>query len=48
MLDGRYRVLGVSALSVVDASVMRCIPAAKTNLTTMMLAEPAARRLGSE
>jgi choline dehydrogenase len=39
VVDPRGRVHGVAGLSVIDASVMPEIPAANTNLATMMLAE---------
>jgi choline dehydrogenase len=39
VVDARGRVHGVDALSVVDASIMPSIPAANTNLPTIMVAE---------
>jgi len=42
VLDQRCRVLGFENLYVVDASAIREIPAANTNLTTVALAERAA------
>jgi choline dehydrogenase len=39
VVDNEGRVLGVEALRVVDASIMPTIPAANTNLPTIMLAE---------
>jgi choline dehydrogenase len=39
VVDSRGRVHGVEGLSVVDASIMPTIPAANTNLPTLMLAE---------
>jgi choline dehydrogenase len=39
VVDSRGRVHGVQGLSVVDASIMPTIPAANTNLPTLMLAE---------
>lgn len=39
VVDARGRVHGVEGLSVVDASIMPTIPAANTNLPTIMLAE---------
>lgn len=39
VVDASGRVLGVSGLRVVDASIMPSIPCANTNLTTLMLAE---------
>lgn len=42
VVDERGRVIGTSGLRVVDASVMRTIPRANTNLPVMMVAERAA------
>ena len=39
VVDNEGRVLGVDGLRVVDASIMPTIPAANTNLPTIMLAE---------
>lgn len=39
VVDARARVHGVEGLFVVDASIMPTIPAANTNLPTLMLAE---------
>jgi choline dehydrogenase len=39
VVDNEGRVLGVDGLRVVDASIMPAIPAANTNLPTIMLAE---------
>lgn len=39
VVDSAGRVLGVSGLRVVDASIMPSVPCANTNLTTLMLAE---------
>ncbi len=51
VVDPECRVHGVDGLRVVDASVMPCLPAANTNLPTIMIAERAAdmmrRRLRS-
>lgn len=46
VVDARARVHGVEGLFVVDASIMPTIPAANTNLPTLMLAERCAARLG--
>ena len=46
VVDPRCRVLGVEGLRVVDASVMPEIPRANTNLTTIMIAEAMAERIG--
>jgi choline dehydrogenase len=45
-VDARARVHGVEGLFVVDASIMPTIPAANTNLPTLMLAERCAAWLG--
>jgi choline dehydrogenase len=42
VVDQRYRVHGIEALRVIDASVMPSIPSAPTNLSCIMLAERAA------
>jgi choline dehydrogenase len=47
VVDPRARVHGVEGLFVVDASIMPDIPAANTNLPTLMLAERCAAWLGS-
>lgn len=39
VVDNHCRVIGLSNLRVVDASVMPCVVSANTNLTTMMIAE---------
>ena len=39
VVDPQGRVHGIEGLSVVDASIMPTIPAANTNLPTIMLAE---------
>jgi choline dehydrogenase len=39
VVDGRGRVHGVAGLSVIDASIMPTVPAANTNLPTIMVAE---------
>jgi choline dehydrogenase len=44
VVDAAGRVHGVSGLAVVDASIMPRIPAANTNLPTLMLAEHLAPR----
>jgi choline dehydrogenase len=46
VVDARARVHGVEGLFVVDASIMPTIPAANTNLPTLMLAEHCAAWLG--
>jgi len=48
VVDETFRVHGARNLFVVDASVMPQIPSANTNLPTLMLAEMAAERIGSE
>jgi choline dehydrogenase len=47
VVDGRCRVHGVEGLWVTDASIMPDIPAANTNLPTLMLAEHAAASIRS-
>ncbi len=42
VVDAECRVLGITGLRVVDASVMPCLPAANTNVPTLMIAERAA------
>jgi choline dehydrogenase-like flavoprotein len=42
VVDARGSVHGVDALSIADASIMPSIPAANTNLPTIMVAERAA------
>ncbi|MCA1668824.1 MAG: hypothetical protein LC793_15800 [Thermomicrobia bacterium] len=39
VVDGHGRVHGVEGLSVIDASIMPTVPAANTNLPTIMVAE---------
>jgi len=46
VVDRRGRVHGVDGLYVVDASIMPTIPAANTNLPTLMLAERCSAWLG--
>jgi choline dehydrogenase len=46
VVDARARVHGVEGVFVVDASIMPTIPAANTNLPTLMLAERCAAWLG--
>jgi choline dehydrogenase len=48
VVDARGSVHGVERLSVVDASIMPSIPAANTNLASIMLAERCAEWLGAE
>jgi choline dehydrogenase len=47
VVDARGRVHGVDGLWIGDASVMPDIPAANTNLPTMMVAEHIATRFGA-
>ena len=47
VVDGRCRVHGVEGLWVTDASIMPDIPAANTNLPTLMLAEHTAASIRS-
>jgi choline dehydrogenase len=47
VVDSRCRVHGVEGLRVIDASIMPDIPAANTNLPTLMLAEHAAASIRS-
>lgn len=48
VVDATGRVHGVDGLRVVDASIMPAIPAANTNLPTLMLAERCAERIDAE
>lgn len=48
VVDPRGEVYGLDGVSVVDASIMPVIPAANTNLPTIMLAERCAARLRGE
>jgi 5-(hydroxymethyl)furfural/furfural oxidase len=45
VVDPQCRVLGVSGLRVIDASIMPNLPRAATHLTTVMIAEHMAERL---
>ncbi len=45
VVDPEGRVYGVESLRVVDASIMPTIPAANTNITTIMIAEKLADAL---
>lgn len=47
VVDPQCRVIGVEGLSVVDASVMPCLPSANTNLPTLMIAERVAAMLNT-
>ena len=48
VVDARGRVHGVDALSIADASIMPSIPAANTNLPTIMVAERVAAWLAAD
>jgi choline dehydrogenase len=48
VMNARCSVHGIDGLSIVDASIMPTIPAANTNLPTIMVAERSAARLASE
>lgn len=39
VVDSRGAVYGITALRVIDASIIPCVPSSVTNLTTIMLAE---------
>jgi 5-(hydroxymethyl)furfural/furfural oxidase len=45
VVDPECRVIGVSGLRVIDASIMPYLPRATTHLTTVMIAEHMAERL---
>jgi choline dehydrogenase-like flavoprotein len=47
VVDARGAVHGISGLSVADASVMPTIPAANTNLSTIVIAERIAQWLSA-
>ena len=46
VVDPECRVLGVDGLRVIDASIMPAVPRANTHLTTVMIGERMAERLG--
>ena len=48
VVDSRGAVHGIHGLSVIDASIMPSIPAANTNVPTIMLAERCAAWLRGE
>ena len=48
VVDARGSVHGVEGLSVVDASIMPIVPAANTNIPTIMVAERCAAWLTEE
>jgi choline dehydrogenase-like flavoprotein len=48
VVDARGAVHGVRGLSVIDASIMPSIPAANTNVPTIMIAERCAALLRGE
>lgn len=48
VVDAQCRVIGVSGLRVVDASIMPLVPSANTNLPTIMLAERAADLIAAQ